>query len=111
MRLVIIGSGCRGTDLRKISEPKVLSWTAKDIMPWVPIFGTTGSSEGNELVRKADKLLILGCRMNPRQIGYGWIRPYTIMVDIDMEEILNFDPDECYHMTVKDYLANIYKPD
>jgi acetolactate synthase-1/2/3 large subunit len=54
--------------------------------------GTVGNRGGNFVVQNSDLLLILGCRLNIRQIGYNWegFAPdaYKIMVDIDPCELL-----------------------
>jgi acetolactate synthase-1/2/3 large subunit len=62
-------------------------------------FGTIGTNAANTLVQEADIVLILGCRMNIRQIGYNFgelaKRAYKIMVDMDEDELhkSTFRPD------------------
>jgi acetolactate synthase-1/2/3 large subunit len=53
--------------------------------------GTIGDRAGNFAVQNADLLLVLGCRLNVRQIGYRFgsfaRTAKTIMVDIDAAEL------------------------
>lgn len=53
--------------------------------------GTVGDRAGNFAVQNADCLLVLGCRLNIRQISYNWraFAPHAhqIMVDIDAAEL------------------------
>jgi acetolactate synthase-1/2/3 large subunit len=53
--------------------------------------GTIGDRAGNFAVQNSDLLLVLGCRLNIRQISYGY-RSFaraakTIMVDVDAAEL------------------------
>ncbi len=53
--------------------------------------GTVGDRAGNFAVQNADCVLVLGCRLNIRQISYNWEnfapRAQIIMVDIDAAEL------------------------
>jgi acetolactate synthase I/II/III large subunit len=53
--------------------------------------GTIGNRSGNFAVQSADLLLVLGCRLNIRQIGYNWQafapKAELVMVDIDRNEL------------------------
>lgn len=53
--------------------------------------GTVGDRPGNFAVQNADFLLVLGCRLNIRQISYNWgsfaRAAYIAMVDIDRAEL------------------------
>jgi acetolactate synthase-1/2/3 large subunit len=53
--------------------------------------GTIGNRGGNFALQNADLLLVLGCRLNIRQIGYNWQafapRAQLIMVDADRNEL------------------------
>lgn len=80
----------------KLKIPVVTAWNAHDLMtddnPWYcgrP--GTVGTRGGNFVVQSADLLLVLGCRMNIRQISYNykeWAKDaYKIAVDIDAAEL------------------------
>jgi len=76
-------------------------------------FGTIGTNAANTLVQEADLVLILGCRMNIRQIGYEFGKlaknAYKIMVDIDEEELAKktFVPDEKIHCGVAEFLDTV----
>ncbi|MEO8812695.1 MAG: thiamine pyrophosphate-binding protein [Caulobacteraceae bacterium] len=53
--------------------------------------GTVGDRAGNFAVQNADFLLVLGCRLNIRQISYNWDSfargAFVAMVDIDKAEL------------------------
>jgi acetolactate synthase-1/2/3 large subunit len=80
----------------KLQIPVVTAWNAHDII-WDdhPLYcgrpGTIGTRGGNFVTQKSDLLLILGCRLNIRQISYNWENfapeAYKIMVDIDPGEL------------------------
>jgi acetolactate synthase-1/2/3 large subunit len=81
----------------KLQIPVVTAWNAHDVL-WNdhPLYcgrpGTVGDRGGNFVAQKSDLLLILGCRLNIRQISYNWENfapgAYKIMVDIDPGELL-----------------------
>jgi acetolactate synthase-1/2/3 large subunit len=54
--------------------------------------GTVGDRAGNFAVQNADLVLVLGCRLNIRQIGYAWTTwaraARKVMVDIDPLELI-----------------------
>jgi acetolactate synthase-1/2/3 large subunit len=53
--------------------------------------GTVGDRAGNFAVQNADLLLVLGCRLNVRQVGYNWVSfaraAFKVMVDVDAAEL------------------------
>ncbi len=53
--------------------------------------GTVGDRAGNFAVQNADFVLVLGCRLNIRQISYNWgsfaRAAFKVMVDIDRAEL------------------------
>ena len=53
--------------------------------------GTVGDRAGNFAVQNADLVIVLGCRLNIRQIGYNWAAwapgAKKIMVDVDPLEL------------------------
>lgn len=61
----------------KLGIPVVTAWDAHDII-WDehPLYcgrpGTVGTRAGNFIVQNADLLIVLGCRMNIRMIGYNF---------------------------------------
>ena len=76
--------------------PVVTAWNAHDLIPDAhPLSfgrpGTVGDRAGNFIVQNADLLLVLGCRLNIRQIGYSWKsfarEAFKIVVDIDPMEL------------------------
>lgn len=80
----------------KLQIPVVTAWNAHDLLANNhPCFcgrpGTIGTRGGNFVVQNADLLLVLGCRLNIRQIGYNYRafapHAYKIIVDIDKSEL------------------------
>lgn len=76
--------------------PAVGGWNAYDLIPNEhPCYsgrpGTLGDRPGNFVVQNADFLLILGCRLNIRQISYNWEnfapKAWKAQVDIDPSEL------------------------
>lgn len=80
----------------KLGIPVVTGWNAHDAI-WddFPLYtgrpGTIGDRAGNFTVQNADLLLILGSRLNIRQVSYNWgsfaREAYKIWVDIDEVEL------------------------
>lgn len=106
----------------KLKIPVVTAWNAHDLMtddnPWYcgrP--GTVGTRGGNFVVQSADLLLVLGCRMNIRQISYNykeWAKDaYKIAVDIDAAELdkPTIDIDMKINADVSDVLDKIIASD
>lgn len=102
--VILVGSGVRLSgaydafikmaDCLKI--PITTAFNAQDVMHeehayYVGRPGTVGDRAGNFAVQNSDLLLILGCRMNIRQIGYNWNsfarEAFKIAVDIDSVEL------------------------
>ncbi len=78
------------------SLPTVGGWNAYDLIPTNhPCYagrpGTVGDRAGNFTVQNADFLLVLGCRLNIRQISYGDYalapKAWKAQVDIDPSEL------------------------
>ncbi|MDD2705016.1 MAG: thiamine pyrophosphate-binding protein [Acidocella sp.] len=76
--------------------PVATAFNAHDVLPedhpaYVGRPGTVGNRAGNFAVQNADVVLILGCRLNIRQISYNWENfapdAVKIMVDIDSAEL------------------------
>jgi acetolactate synthase-1/2/3 large subunit len=82
--------------VEKLGIPVVTGWNAHDVI-WDahPNYtgrpGTVGDRAGNFTVQNADLLLILGSRLNIRQVSYNWKsfarEAYKIWVDIDENEL------------------------
>jgi acetolactate synthase I/II/III large subunit len=102
--VLLVGSGIRLSgsqasflqlvELLKI--PVVTAWNAHDVIHDDHPFyfgrpGTIGDRPGNFIVQNSDLLLVLGSRLNIRQIGYDWKSfargAYKIVIDIDPEEL------------------------
>ncbi len=81
----------------KLDVPVVTSFNGHDVL-WFehPKFvgrpGTIGDRSGNFAVQNADLLLVLGSRLNIRQVSYNYTSfaraAYKICVDIDPQELL-----------------------
>lgn len=115
----LAGSGLRGSgaleDFRslidKLRVPVTTAWNALDAM-WQdhPLFigrpGSIGDRAGNFAVQNADLLIVLGCRLNIRQIGYEFAAfaraAELVVVDIDAAELAKptINPDLAIHADV-----------
>ncbi|HVB01394.1 MAG TPA: thiamine pyrophosphate-binding protein [Acidimicrobiales bacterium] len=80
----------------KLGVPVATAFNAHDLVGedhplYVGRPGTVGDRAGNFAVQNADFVLILGCRMNLRQISYEWSafarEAYKVMIDIDRAEL------------------------
>jgi acetolactate synthase-1/2/3 large subunit len=82
--------------INKLKIPVVTAFNAHDLI-WDthPLYcgrpGTIGDRYGNFVVQNADLLLILGTRLNIRQVSYNWKsfarEAFKIWVDIDPNEL------------------------
>ena len=119
--VIYAGAGVRlagvADDLVRLAErmriPIATGFNAHDIIPSDhPLFagrpGTIGDRAGNFAVQNADVLLVLGCRLNIRQISYAWEHfarhAYKIIVDVDALELRKptVKPDLPVHADVAD---------
>jgi acetolactate synthase I/II/III large subunit len=82
--------------VERLGVPVVTGWNAHDAIPgnhplYVGRPGTVGDRSGNFAVQTADYVLVLGSRLNIRQISYNWqsfARAARVaMVDIDRAEL------------------------
>ena len=100
--------------------PVVTGWNAHDALPntnrcYAGRPGTVGDRAGNFTVQNADFLLVLGSRLNVRQVSYNWknfaSRAYKVMVDVDRAELdkptLNMDLK--IHADLKHFLPQLNK--
>lgn len=80
----------------KLRIPVVTAWNAHDLLEdEYPYYcgrpGSVGTRGGNFVVQNSDLLIVLGCRMNIRQISYNYKEfakcAYKIVVDIDASEL------------------------
>ena len=82
--------------VERLGVPVVTGWNAHDAIPNThPLFvgrpGSVGDRGGNFAVQTADYVLVLGSRLNIRQISYNWKsfarNARVAMVDIDRSEL------------------------
>ena len=80
----------------RLGIPVTTAWTAHDLIPSDdPLFcgrpGTIGDRAGNFTVQNSDTLLVLGSRLNIRQVSYNWDsfarQAFKIQVDADPVEL------------------------
>jgi acetolactate synthase-1/2/3 large subunit len=102
--------------------PVVTAWNAHDLI-WNdhPLYcgrpGTIGNRGGNFVVQNSDLLLVLGCRLNIRQISYSYksfaAHAFKIIVDIDKNELQKptVTPDLPVWANVKDVIAGLLSYD
>lgn len=124
--VILAGTGVRlasaHEELLKVADmlqiPVVTAWNAHDLMPdenpwYCGRPGTVGTRGGNFVVQEADVLLIIGCRMNIRQISYNykvWAeKAYKIVVEIDEAELNKptVNVDLKVHADLKDVLDDM----
>lgn len=95
----------------RLGVPVATGFNAHDLIPSDhPLFagrpGTIGDRAGNFAVQNADVLLVLGCRLNIRQVSYAWEHfarsAFKIVVDIDRAELAKptVKPDLAVHADV-----------
>ena len=102
--VLLVGSGVRLSGahaaflqlIDKLGIPVVTAWNAHDAL-WNdhPLYagrpGTVGDRGGNMVTQSADVLLVLGSRLNIRQVSYNWQSfaraAYKIWIDIDPVEL------------------------
>lgn len=104
--------------VRRLGIPVVTAWNAHDLLPDTHPFycgrpGSVGTRGGNFVVQSSDLLLVLGCRLNIRQISYNYKEfaphAYKMMVDIDEAELRKptIQIDYPIHADVKDVLDSM----
>lgn len=121
--VILAGTGVRAaravaefdTLIRRLGIPVTTAWTHDLIASDDPLFcgrpGTIGTRAGNFTVQNADLVLILGSRLNIRQISYNWpafaSRAFKIQVDVDPAELNKptVKPDIAVCADLKDFLA------
>lgn len=102
--VILAGTGVRAaramaefeTVIRRLRIPVTTAWTHDLIASDDPLFcgrpGTIGTRTGNFTVQNADLVLVLGSRLNIRQVSYNWqafaSRAFKIQVDIDPAELV-----------------------
>ena len=120
---IVAGSGVRiAGAIREFEEfirllriPVTTAWTHDIIASDDELFcgrpGTIGERAGNFTVQNADTLLVLGSRLNIRQVSYNWRsfakEAFKIQVDVDSAELCKptVRPDLPVHADLKEFLA------
>ena len=124
--VVFAGSGVRISGsidiflevINKMGIPVVTGWNAQDLIPnehpqYVGRPGTVGDRAGNFSVQNADFLLVLGSRLNIRQVSYNWksfaSHAWIVQVDIDPAELSKptLRIDQPVHANLVDFLEII----
>lgn len=106
----------KAVDLLNI--PVVTAWNAHDCIHddhslYFGRPGTVGDRAGNFIVQNSDLLLVLGCRLNIRQISYNWNafarEAFKIIVDIDPLELSKptVKPDLAIHADLSNFIKSI----
>lgn len=122
--VIMVGAGVRLSGahaqflevLNHLHIPVATAWNAHDVLAndhpnYVGRPGSIGDRAGNFAVQNADVLLILGSRLNIRQISYNWSSfaraAYKIMVDIDPVEMQKptLKIDQAIHGDLNDFFA------
>lgn len=121
--VILAGTGIRAANatsefdnvIRRLRIPVTTAWTHDLIASDDELFcgrpGTIGTRAGNFTVQNADLVLILGSRLNIRQISYNWQafapRAFKIQVDIDPAEFAKptVRPDLAITTDLKSFLA------
>lgn len=103
--------------IEKLGIPVTTAWTHDLLASDHPLHcgrpGTIGDRPGNFTVQNADTLLILGSRLNIRQVSYNWQSfaraAYKIQVDVDAAEFKKptVKPDLPIHCDVREFLEEL----
>ena len=121
--LFLVGGGLRSAGAISLFHELLNQWPIPTVVAWSAIDAisdshpchtgrpsTVGDRCGNFVVQSADLLVVLGCRLNVRQIGYE-ARNFAsnakiVMVDIDSREFKKpyLRVDESVHADLKEFL-------
>jgi acetolactate synthase-1/2/3 large subunit len=101
----------------RLNIPVLTAWSHDVISSDHPLFfgrpGTIGTRPGNMILQNSDLLLVLGSRLNIRQISYNYDafapRAYKIQVDIDGNEFIKPFPkmDLSIKMDLRDFFGSL----
>jgi len=104
---------------RRLGIPVATAWTHDLIATDDPLFcgrpGTIGERAGNFTVQNSDALLVLGSRLNVRQVSYNWAsfarNAYVMQVDVDSAEMEKptVRPDLPIHCDLKVFLREMLR--
>jgi acetolactate synthase-1/2/3 large subunit len=105
--------------VRRLAIPVTTAWTHDLIATDDPLFcgrpGTIGQRAGNFTVQNADALLVLGSRLNIRQVSYNWAsfarNAFLMQVDVDAAELdkPTVRPDLPVHCDLKVFLQEMLR--
>jgi acetolactate synthase I/II/III large subunit len=125
--VILAGTGVRAAEaleefeavIRRLEIPVTTAWTHDLIASDDPLFcgrpGTIGERAGNFTVQNADFLLVLGSRLNIRQVSYNWDsfarHAYRVQVDVDAAELdkPTVRPDLPVHCDLKYFLKEFLR--
>ena len=103
--------------IQALQIPVTTAWThdllASDHKLFCGRPGTIGDRAGNFTVQNADLVLVLGSRLNVRQVSYNWAsfapRAFKIQVDVDAAELGKplVHPDLAIHSDLKFFLTEL----
>ncbi len=124
--VIFVGAGIRISGMREqflslveaLGVPVVCGWNAYDTLTndhrlYVGRPGTIGDRPGNFAVQNADVLLVLGSRLNIRQVSYNWSSfaryAWKAMVDIDPAEMSKptLSIDLPVHADLRDFIPRM----
>lgn len=128
--VMLLGTGVRlagaEAEVLKLADmlkiPVVTAWNAHDLMPdenpyYTGRPGTVGTRGGNFVMQNSDLMLVLGCRLNIRQISYNYKEwspeAYKIVVEIDEAELNKptVKVDMKVHADLKDVVTDLLTKD
>jgi acetolactate synthase-1/2/3 large subunit len=123
--VVLAGGGIRAAGTHEqflafveaLGVPVVTGWNAHDLLwddheLYAGRPGTVGTRPGNFAVQNADLLIVLGSRLNIRQVGYAWETwarsARVVMVDVDAAELAKptLHVDLPVHADLREFFAN-----
>jgi acetolactate synthase-1/2/3 large subunit len=125
--VLMAGTGVRAAqaleEFREVAQflgiPVTTAWTHDLIATGDPLFcgrpGTIGERAGNFTVQNADVLLVLGSRLNIRQVSYNWAsfapHAFVMQVDVDAAELEKptVRPDFAIHCDLKVFLREMLR--
>lgn len=103
--------------IRRLQIPVTTAWTHDVIASDDPLFcgrpGTIGTRAGNFVVQNADFLLVIGSRLNIRQVSYNWQAfarfAFKVQVDADSSELHKptVKPDMPVHCDARLFLEQL----
>jgi acetolactate synthase I/II/III large subunit len=123
--VIMAGTGVRLADavdvfrrtIRRLGIPVTTAWTHDLVASDDPLYcgrpGSIGDRAGNFAVQNADLVLVIGSRLNIRQVSYNWPSfargAFKIQVDVDPVEFAKptVRPDLAVHCDAKVFLEEL----